>query len=65
MPDQCSKAGSQESSHRIHDYWLSRGGDVYPRVVRITGLKTTKAFYGVRSDLLNGLPQFWIREDQA
>lgn len=55
-PDTLSRTGAEELVKTIRDYWRSKGVKIAVRIVEESYRENRRAFYGVRSDLRNGLP---------
>ena len=50
--------GALRLSHKIAAFWRTKGRSVIANVVQVTDRDTRKApVYGVRSDMMNGLPR--------
>lgn len=58
-PDGITREGSLRHAKMIAAYWEKRGLHVVPRVEEVASGKTHNMgiVWGVRSDMLNGMPQ--------
>ena len=60
-PDHCTKSGAETLAKRIGDYWRMKGRQepvmrVEPFVAARKGRTEVPSWYGIRSDMVNGLP---------
>lgn len=59
--DACTRDGANRHAKMIAAYWAKRGFDVLPRVedtgARAEHGRDGSVVWGVRSDLVNGMPQ--------
>ena len=60
-PTPGSRATANNQAKRIRQYWRDQGYDVSPRVLIVariykTGRKKKEPIWGVRSDMVNGIP---------
>jgi hypothetical protein len=56
--DTLNRSGAEELVKTIREYWRGRGVKIALRIVEESYSENKRPFYGVRSDLRNGLPRF-------
>jgi hypothetical protein len=54
--DHLKEAAAYEMARNIYQYWSSKGYHIEARVYKIRGGKEGHSAYGVRTNLINGLP---------
>jgi len=54
--DHLKEAAAYEMARNIYQYWSNKGYHIEARVYKIRGGKAEHAAYGVKTNLINGLP---------